>query len=97
VLAFLPSGLLRILKIEADDSKLAAPRRTRNGSALASKDAAIQRGAPSRAGRIDSGTTSRQIVHMRVTITISEDLLRAAKEISGKSGDSAALVTSLQD
>jgi hypothetical protein len=34
---------------------------------------------------------------MQVTITITEDLLREAKEISGRSGDSEAIVTSLQD
>ncbi|MEA2236836.1 MAG: Bacterial antitoxin of type system, VapB [Thermoanaerobaculia bacterium] len=34
---------------------------------------------------------------MRVTITISEDLLRDAKEMSGTSGYSEAIVTSLED
>ncbi|HEX3068916.1 MAG TPA: type II toxin-antitoxin system VapB family antitoxin [Thermoanaerobaculia bacterium] len=34
---------------------------------------------------------------MRTTITITEDLLREAKEISGKPGYSEAIVTSLQD
>ena len=34
---------------------------------------------------------------MQTTITITEDLLRAAKEISGKSDDSEAIVTSLED
>ena len=34
---------------------------------------------------------------MRTTITITEDLLQEAKEISGKSGYSEAIVTSLED
>jgi metal-responsive CopG/Arc/MetJ family transcriptional regulator len=34
---------------------------------------------------------------MRTTITISEDLLQEAKEFSGKSGYSEAIVTSLED
>jgi hypothetical protein len=34
---------------------------------------------------------------MRTTITITEDLLRETKEISGRSDDSEAIVTSLQD
>ena len=34
---------------------------------------------------------------MRVTITISEDILREAKEISGRSDHSEAIVTSLED
>ena len=46
---------------------------------------------------IDSCITSWQIMHMRTTITITEDLLREAKEISGRSGYSEAIVTSLED
>jgi Arc/MetJ family transcription regulator len=46
---------------------------------------------------IDSCITSWQIMHMRTTITIDEDLLREAKEISGRSGYSEAIVTSLED
>jgi Arc/MetJ family transcription regulator len=46
---------------------------------------------------IDSGIRSRQIVHMRTTITITEDLLREAKQISGRSDDSEAISTSLED
>jgi hypothetical protein len=34
---------------------------------------------------------------MRVTITICQDLLREAKEISGRSDDGEAIVTSLED
>lgn len=34
---------------------------------------------------------------MRVTITISEDLLQEAKKISRRSGDCEAIVTSLED
>jgi Arc/MetJ family transcription regulator len=46
---------------------------------------------------IDSRITSCQIMHMRTTITITEELLREAKEISGRSGYSEAIVTSLEE
>ena len=34
---------------------------------------------------------------MRTTITITEDLLREAKKISGRSDDNEAIITSLED
>lgn len=34
---------------------------------------------------------------MRTTITIADDLLREAQELSGKAGYSEAIVTSIQD
>ncbi len=39
----------------------------------------------------------RDILHMRTTITIGEDLLDEARKLSGKKGYSEAIVTSLRD
>lgn len=36
-------------------------------------------------------------MHMRTTITIADDLLRQTQKVSGKSGYSEAIVTSLRD
>ena len=38
-----------------------------------------------------------QILHMRTTITIREELLAEAQKITGKSGFSDAIVTSLEE
>ena len=36
-------------------------------------------------------------MHMRTTITIAEELVREAQKLSGKSGYSDAIVTSIED
>ena len=46
---------------------------------------------------VDRCITSWQILHMRTTITIAEELLKEAQELSGKTGYSEAIVTSLED
>src|SRR5258705_488710 len=46
---------------------------------------------------VDRCITSCQILHMRATITIKEELLKEAQKLSGKSGYSDAIVTSLEE
>jgi Arc/MetJ family transcription regulator len=84
-----------------DFSPCAAHRFVRarcNARTAASFSASGERGWNRRnALPMDTRITSWQILHMRTTITIAEELLKEAQELSGKTGYSEAIVSSLQD
>jgi Arc/MetJ family transcription regulator len=46
---------------------------------------------------LDLRITRCEKLHMRTTITIADDLLAKAQELSGRSGYSEAIVTALRD